>query len=150
MRKQKGYTMKIFKVLPLLTLLLFAVWTTMGDAKTEEQRQDVLYTCDCGEECYCNSASTKPGDCSCGKPMKWGHVVKTDGNEALLCRCNVGCKCSIDPNDSSKCGCGKSAKRVDLKGKGIYFCNCGGSCTCNTVSESPGKCRCGMDLKKVD
>lgn len=142
--------MKLFKVLLLLTLLVFAACATMGDAKTEVPRSDVLYTCDCGEECYCNSISTKPGNCTCGKPMKWGHVVKTEGDEALLCTCAEGCKCAIDPNDPSKCGCGKPIKRVNLKGTVIYFCNCGGSCTCNTVSESPGKCKCGMDLKKVD
>ncbi|OGW28431.1 MAG: hypothetical protein A2X59_00495 [Nitrospirae bacterium GWC2_42_7] len=142
--------MKIFKILLMLTLLVFAACATMGDSKTEKQRSDVLYTCDCGPECKCNSMSTKPGNCTCGKPMKWGHVVKTEGDEALLCTCAEGCKCAIDPNDPSKCGCGKPIKRVNLKGTGIHFCNCGGSCMCNTVSDKPGKCRCGMDLKKVD
>jgi len=82
--------------------------------------------------------------------MKWGHVLKIEGEEALLCTCAEGCKCSLDPKDPTKCGCGQPVKRVSLKGAGIYFCNCGGSCMCNTVSNSPGKCKCGMDLKKVD
>jgi len=142
--------MKKFKVLLLLTLLVFAVCATMGYAVTEEKRSDVLYTCDCGKECKCNSMSVNPGNCTCGKPMKWGHVVKIEGNEALLCTCAEGCKCGLDPKDPAKCGCGQPIKRVDMKGKGIYFCNCGGSCLCNTVSDKPGKCKCGMDLKKVD
>jgi hypothetical protein len=82
--------------------------------------------------------------------MKWGHVLKIEGNEALVCTCEKGCKCSLDPKDPTKCGCGKPAKRINLKGTGIYFCNCGGSCSCNIVSDKPGKCKCKMDLKKVD
>ena len=118
---------------------------------TDSERRDVLYTCNCGPECTCNSVSTQPGDCSCGKPMKWGHVIKTEGNEAILCQCGEGCKCSgLDEKDPTKCKCGTAVKRVNLAGTGIYFCNCGGSCTCNVVSDKPGKCKCGMDLKKVD
>lgn len=114
------------------------------------QRQDILYVCDCGADCHCNSVSTTPGNCACGKPMRAYHIVKIEGDEALLCTCGANCRCAIDPADSSKCGCGKPVKRVSLKGTGIYFCNCGGSCTCNTVSAQPGPCKCGMALKKVD
>lgn len=132
----------------VLSLLLMGVF--MVAAKAAEERHDVLYTCDCGPECKCNSVGIHAGDCKCGKPMKWGHVIKIEGNEAILCTCAEGCKCGIDPKDPTKCGCGKSVKRVSLVGTGIYFCNCGGSCYCNTVSDKPGKCKCGMDLKKVD
>ena len=138
---------RILVVLALSFLMLSAVLVT---AKADEARQDVLYYCNCGKECNCNSVSTTPGDCKCGKPMKWGHVLKIEGNEALVCTCEKGCTCSLDPKDSTKCGCGKDVKRVNLKGTGIYFCNCGGSCTCNTVSDKPGKCKCNMDLKKID
>jgi hypothetical protein len=120
----------------------------MNQAGVAETRHDVLYTCDCGKQCNCNSVSTKPGNCSCGKPMVWGHVVKVEGNEALLCTCAEGCKCQQDANDPSKCSCGKPLKRVSLAGTGVFFCNCGGSCTCNTVSDQAGNCRCGMPLKQ--
>jgi len=129
---------------------VFLLSSIMGSAKADEARQDVLYYCNCGPECNCNSVSTKPGDCKCGKPMQWGHVVKIEGDDALVCTCDTGCKCSIDPKDATKCGCGKAVKRINLKGTGMHFCNCGGSCMCNTVSDKPGKCKCGMDLKKVD
>jgi len=120
-------------------------------AGTETDRQDVLYTCNCGPECKCNSVSTKPGKCACGVPLKWGHVIKTEGNEAILCQCAEGCKCQgLDPKDPSKCSCGTPVKRVNLDGTGMYFCNCGGSCQCNTVSDKPGPCKCGMKLKKVE
>lgn len=115
-----------------------------------EARKDVLYTCNCGDQCKCNSVSTTPGNCKCGKPMKWGHLLKMEGNEALICQCDEGCTCSLDPKDATKCGCGKPVKRVNLAGSGLYFCNCGGSCMCNTVSAEPGQCKCGMALKKVE
>ncbi len=142
--------MKIAAKSVFLVFSLLALSTALIIAKTEEARQDVLYFCNCGPECKCNSVSVNPGNCKCGKPMAWGHVVKVEGTEALVCTCKEGCKCTLDPKDSTKCSCGNPVKRIELKGTGIYFCNCGSSCTCNTVSDKPGKCKCGMDLKKVD
>ena len=137
------------QVLLITTLLAFAGCAAMETADTGDSRQDILYTCNCGPQCKCNTVSIEPGKCACGTPLKWGHVVKTDGNEALLCRCKEGCVCAIDSKNPAKCGCGMAIKRVNLKGTGIYFCNCGGSCSCNVVSDKPGKCKCGMKLKKV-
>jgi len=135
----------------LLTALLFISLSTDGSAAAEEERQDVLYTCNCGPACKCNTVSTKPGACTCGAPLKWGHVIKIEGNEAILCQCAEGCKCSgLNAEDPSKCACGTPVKRMSLEKTGIYFCNCGGSCTCNTVSDKPGTCKCGMELKRVD
>ena len=128
-----------------------AMETETATTPAQPDRQDVLYTCNCGPQCNCNTVSTKPGKCACGAPLKWGHVLKIEGNEAILCQCMEGCKCGgLDPNDPTKCVCGNPVKRVNLAGTGIYFCNCGGSCYCNTVSDKPGKCKCGMNLKKVD
>lgn len=112
------------------------------------ERADVLYACDCGNGCSCNSLSKEPGNCACGKPLRWYHVVKVEQDEALLCGCEKGCNCKLDAQDPAKCACGKPIKRVSLKGSGLYFCNCGGSCTCNTVKTVPGECRCGMQLKQ--
>lgn len=114
----------------------------------EGARKDVLYTCNCGPECKCNTVSTQPGNCACGKPLRWSHIVKVEGTEALLCTCAEGCACKLDPKDPSKCGCGEAIKRIELKGSGLFFCNCGGSCTCNTVSDKAADCRCGMPLKQ--
>jgi hypothetical protein len=137
-----------------LFLILLGVVLTWGcAAKTSHTqtgpRQDVLYACNCGDSCKCMSVNTKAGNCACGKEMKWHHVVKVEGDEALLCSCKEGCACQIDPKDATKCSCGQPLKRVSLKGTGINFCNCGGSCFCNTASDQPGKCRCGMELKTV-
>src|SRR5512139_1036595 len=104
-------TAKIILVMAVSVFLLSAI---IVSAKTEEPRQDVLYSCDCGKDCNCNSVSTKPGNCKCNKPMKWGHVLKIEGDEALVCTCAEGCKCSLDPKDPSKCGCGQSVKRISL------------------------------------
>jgi hypothetical protein len=120
-----------------------------GSVHKAAQSPAVVYWCNCGPECKCNSVSTKPGKCSCGKEMAGGHVVFTEGNTALACTCGPGCSCAIDPNDHSKCGCGKPIKRLDLTGTGLYFCNCGGSCGCNTVSDKPGTCKCGMPLHQA-
>ncbi len=130
-------------------LAVLAGCAGMTTSGTEEARQDVLYSCACGPECTCGSVSTKPGNCTCGKPMKWGHVVWVEGDEAILCQCAEGCSCQgLNPTDPAKCACGKPVKRVSLKGTGIYFCNCGGACGCNTVSDQPGPCKCGMELKQ--
>jgi hypothetical protein len=80
--------------------------------------------------------------------MAWGHIVKVEGKEALVCTCAEGCKCEQDPADPTKCGCGKELKRVNLEGTGMYFCNCGGSCKCNSISNEAGNCKCGMPLKQ--
>lgn len=149
--------MKNFNLLLLCVCLslLFAgnVWSTSDQPATtphsEDERHDVLYTCNCGPECNCNTVSTKPGKCKCGVEMKWGHVLKIEGNEAILCQCGEGCKCGgLDAKDPTKCLCGTSVKRVSLEGTDINFCNCGGSCHCNYVSDKAGKCQCGMELKK--
>jgi hypothetical protein len=80
-----------------------------------EMRKDVLYSCNCGPQCTCQSVSAQPGSCACGQAMRWGHVLKVEGNETLLCTCGQGCRCAIDPNDATKCGCGNPVKRVPLK-----------------------------------
>ena len=108
----------------------------------------VLYVCDCGEQCKCNTVSTKPGKCSCGQDLVPMHVLKIDKDEAVLCTCGKDCACKISETDPTKCGCGKPVKRVSLKG--LYVCNCGAGCSCNTISDKPGKCRCGNDLRRVD
>ena len=113
--------MKTIKILLFVMLSAVMLYAFMGSAKADEPRQDVLYTCDCGADCHCNSVSTKPGNCKCGKPMKWGHVLKIEGDEAILCTCAEGCKCTLDPKDPSKCGCGQPVKRVSLRGPGYIF-----------------------------
>jgi len=146
----QGGKMKLSIVLMTIALSVLMVGAVMVAADADESRQNVLYSCNCGKECNCNSVSIKPEDCKCGKPMKWGHILRIEENEALICTCAEGCKCNLDPKDSTKCGCGNQVKKVNLKGTGIYYCNCGGSCICNTVSDKPGKCKCGMDLKKTN
>jgi hypothetical protein len=136
-------------VLGIFAAVLFAGCASIQAARMQS-RHDVLYMCNCGPKCSCNTVSTHPGNCKCGKPMVAGHVLKIKGHTAYVCMCGKDCNCKLDPKHPNRCGCGKRLKRVNLKGTGIYFCNCGGSCQCNTVSDRPGKCKCGMKLKKVD
>lgn len=114
----------------------------------QTNRTDVLYTCACGAGCDCNTVNTQPGTCRCGKPLEWGHVVRVEGDHAMVCTCAEGCTCKQDASDPTKCGCGKTLKQVNLAGSGLFFCNCGGSCACNTLSPEAGKCKCGMSLKQ--
>ncbi len=125
-----------------------AMAPAMAAAASQGERMDVLYTCACGADCDCNSVSKTPGNCRCGKPMAWGHVVKVEGNEALLCNCAEGCTCKQDAANPTQCACGKQLKRVNLDGTGMFFCNCGGSCACNTIAAEAGQCKCGMPLKQ--
>ncbi len=132
-------------------LLVVPACATTGVSRVQEVRKDVVYSCNCGPQCQCNSVSTEAGKCACGKALKWGHVLKVEGNDALLCQCEEGCRCAgLAPNDPTQCTCGNAVKRVHLDGTGIHFCNCGGSCMCNTVSDRAEQCKCGMELKKVD
>ena len=144
--------MKLSRIVLLgLCLSLICVGYVVATTTDElADRQDVLYACDCGPECKCNTVSTKPGKCACDKELKWGHVLKVEGNEAIICQCQEGCKCKLSADDPTMCGCGNKVKRVNLDKTGINFCNCGGSCMCNTVSDQPGKCRCGMNLKSAE
>jgi len=140
--------MQILKTL-LFCLCMSLLSTGWSVGSSGDERHDVLYSCDCGPECQCNTVSTKPGKCACGVDLKWGHVLKIEGNDAILCQCGEGCKCGgLDAKDPTKCLCGTAVKRVSLEGTGINFCNCGGSCHCNTVSEKAGDCMCGMKLKQ--
>lgn len=144
------------RLLFVLTLLVavtvfagFAFAEGKGAAKKGKRGgKNILYVCNCGPECKCNTVSTKPGNCTCGEKLAPMHILKIEGDEALLCTCGKGCTCKLDPDDPAKCGCGKAVKKVSLKG--LYVCNCGSGCMCNTVSDKPGKCRCGAELRKVE
>jgi len=141
---------KVFITMIAALLILSVAAPMVHGGETGHDRKDLIYSCACGSECDCNTVSTKPGKCSCGKDLEAGHVVKIEGDTALVCTCGADCECSLDAEDPTKCACGKDIKKVNLAGTGMHFCNCGGDCTCNTVSEEPGDCKCGMKLKKAE
>jgi hypothetical protein len=133
--------------------VLIGVLACAGLSFATEEKKDpspgsMLYVCNCGSDCKCNTVSVKPGKCTCGGDLVAMHVLKIEKDEALLCTCGGDCKCKISESDPSKCGCGKPIKRVSLKG--LYVCNCGKGCNCNTISDKPGKCKCGNDLRLVE
>jgi hypothetical protein len=136
--------------LVLAAAALCAVLVSSGNqsfAAEEKSAGSVVYVCNCGGDCKCNTVATKPGKCACGSELVATHVLKIENDVGILCTCGKDCTCTIDPADPSKCGCGKAVKKVSLKG--MYVCSCGGGCACNTVSDGPGKCRCGKELKKL-
>jgi hypothetical protein len=142
---------KILLLAALTAIVAFAV-IVFADQKKDEStsatQKNLLYVCNCGEKCKCNTVSVNPGKCKCGQDLVAMHVLKIEKGEAVLCTCGKDCDCKISESDPTKCGCGKDVKRVSLSG--LYVCNCGAGCDCNTISDKPGKCRCGNDLKRVD
>jgi hypothetical protein len=145
----------MFRKMALVSMILFSVSFLCGFAHAAEKKEkaaiktgNIVYVCDCGEGCQCNTLSKKSGKCTCGKKLVQMHVLKIEGTEAILCKCGKGCTCAINPADPTKCGCGQPVKRVSLKGK--YVCACGDACECNTISDKPGKCTCGKALKKIE
>ena len=93
--------------------------------KAANNKNSVLYVCNCGPDCKCNTVSTKPGKCTCGTNLAPMHVLKIEKGGAILCTCGGECTCKINAADPTKCGCGKPVKMVSLKG--MYVCNCGPS-----------------------
>ncbi|MBF0317413.1 MAG: hypothetical protein HQL04_04495 [Nitrospirae bacterium] len=145
---------KVFGVVVtlLVAVAMFGSLVVAQEKKegTKVNEGSIVYVCDCGKDCHCKGGVlTQPGKCPCGHNESAAmHVLKIEGDEAVLCTCGANCTCKLDPSDPTKCSCGKAVKKVSLKG--LYVCNCGASCTCNTVSDKPGKCRCGADLRKVE
>jgi hypothetical protein len=138
------------KKLTILILAAVFVVITAGlvSVRAEEAAKNpAYYVCNCGADCKCDSISSEPGKCSCGKDMVQMHLLSIEGDKAYLCTCGKDCDCKMDPNDKTKCGCGKPVKTVGLKGK--YVCACGPDCTCGMISDKPGKCGCGKELKQV-
>jgi hypothetical protein len=144
--------MRLVIVVAMFAVMAFAgLAFAAGEKETAKEavgEGTVLYVCNCGEHCKCNTVSTKPGKCACGEDLVPMHVLKIEKDEAVLCTCGKGCQCKINEADPTKCGCGKPVKRVSLKG--LYVCNCGAGCGCNTISDKPGKCKCGNELRKVE
>ncbi|WP_420267169.1 hypothetical protein [Candidatus Magnetominusculus dajiuhuensis] len=140
----------VFLSLLLVLTLSGGIVYAEGKKKTASapKKGSILYVCNCDDNCTCNTVKTKPGKCKCGKKLVPMHVLKIEGDEAILCTCGKGCTCKLDKDDPTKCGCGKPVKRVSIKG--MYVCACGDTCECNTVSKKPGKCPCGTKLKKVE
>lgn len=130
-----------------LIALVVATAALVFAAAEDKGAGSILYVCNCGPDCKCDTVSVKPGKCPCGTELAPTHVIKLENEHAILCTCGKDCTCKIDPKDPSKCGCGKPVKRVSIKG--MYACACGPDCSCNTVSDEPGKCKCGRDLRKI-
>ncbi|KWT78286.1 hypothetical protein [Candidatus Magnetominusculus xianensis] len=145
MKKRVVVYLSLFLVLILSAGLAYAEGKKKGSSKRKPG--DILYVCNCGDTCTCDTVMTKPGKCTCGQDLVQMHVLKIEGDETLLCTCGKGCSCKLDKDDPTKCGCGKVVKKVSIKG--LYACGCSDGCMCNTVSDKPGKCRCGTQLKKV-
>lgn len=140
--------MNLFKVLVIGVALTSLCVGPLAAQPDSNNSQEIVYSCNCGPECQCKSASNQPGHCACGVPMKAGNVIAEEEGEAILCQCAGGCKCGLSQEDPTKCACGKDVKRKSKSDKGAYSCDCGDACQCNYTSDKPGKCSCGKPLKK--
>jgi len=140
--------MKFFKILVIGVALVSLCGGYVFAQSDSGSSPKVVYSCDCGPACKCNSVSEEPGNCACGAPMKAGNVIAEEDGEAVLCQCAKGCGCGINKDDPTKCACGKDVKRSVMPEKASYSCDCGKACKCNVTSDKPGKCSCGKALKK--
>ena len=140
--------MNLFKIVVISVALTSLCVGYVAAQSDSSKSQEVVYSCNCGPDCKCNTTSNQPGKCTCGVPMKAGNVIAEENGEAILCQCGEGCKCGLSKDDQTKCACGKDVKRSGKADNKAYSCDCGAACMCNYTSEKPGKCNCGKALKK--
>ena len=117
-------------VMVVLAVSIVSISTAAEKGKMDLKVGDVVYACNCGEKCPCNTMSINPGKCTCGSDMVKATVTKVEPGKATL------------KADEWK------QERV-FKTVGKYTCSCGPDCKCNTISQNPGKCTCGADMKKI-
>ena len=65
--------------------MVFVVSAFAGsNGKMELKVGDEIYTCNCGENCLCNTMSRNPGKCTCGTDMVKAKVTKVEEGKAYL------------------------------------------------------------------
>jgi len=148
--------MKTIMKLAAASLLLTVFFLIPGIiiAQKNAKNEQFLYTCNCSEQCACNTVRTKPGKCPCGKNLRINAVLEIEEDHAIVCDkkmvcpCGGCCFCDLSKSEQGLCSCGLPLKEISLQG--MYACACENECTCNTVSDQPGSCPCGKKLKKVE
>ena len=119
----------IFPLAVVLCLAMVAL-TFAANPKPVFKVGQVVYACNCGVTCDCNTMAKKPGKCVCGKEMVKAKVVAVKKGKVML------------KADNWK-------KPRPFKTDAKYVCACGPQCDCDTISQKPGKCVCGKEMVPV-
>lgn len=101
--------MKVMRLFLVLCLVGLAGACAGMQTTERSDRQDVLYACNCGPQCECNSMSTEPGNCACGMPVK---RVSLAGTGIYFCNCGGSCFCNTVSEEPDKCNCGMNLKKA--------------------------------------
>lgn len=90
-------------------------WATEGAAMkggdAEIKKGDFVIACNSGKECGKFQTAVKDAkDCKCGAETDKLHVLKVEGEVAVVCPCGGGCACELNANNPYLCGCGSPVK----------------------------------------
>jgi hypothetical protein len=121
----------LFMYFVLISVSLMAVAYGGQKATMDLKLGEVVYACNCGIDCKCNTMANKAGNCTCGKSMVKAKVVRIEKDTAYL------------KADNWK-------EERPFKTTGKYVCACGPTCKCDAISQNPGKCPCGEEMKKAN
>ena len=91
----------------------FSLSTWAADEGIKEN--DFVFVCKAGDGCgKFESAAKDAKDCKCGAGAEKLHVLKVQGDVAVLCQCGGGCSCDVDAKNPYLCGCGSPVKVVRI------------------------------------
>jgi hypothetical protein len=89
----------------------FAAGASTGEIK----KGDFVTVCNSGQGCgKFEVASMDPKGCKCGAQSEKLHVLKVEGEVAVLCQCGGMCACELNAKNPYLCGCGSPVKVVRI------------------------------------
>jgi hypothetical protein len=114
--EQRGKIMRkaIVLLVVLIGLVAFAGLAALA-ADNEIKKGEFVSVCKPGTECgKVETAAKDPKGCKCGAEAEQLHVLKTEGDVAVLCQCGGGCACDLNAKNPYLCGCGRPVKIVRI------------------------------------
>jgi hypothetical protein len=106
---------KVIIVFIMLLGLITYFSLTAGAADNEIKKGDMVSVCKAGKDCGKFETATKDlKNCKCGAETEMFHVLKVEGDVAVLCQCGGGCKCELSPKNPYQCSCGSPVKVVRI------------------------------------
>jgi hypothetical protein len=82
--KIKRFHLFIFLTAVVLAVLIVSIAFAETKGKMELKVGEEIYACNCGPACQCDTLSTAPGKCTCGKEMVKAKVVKVEEGKVVL------------------------------------------------------------------
>lgn len=98
-------------ILGLVALCGLTAWA----ASHEIKQGDFVTVCKAGKDCgKFDTAVMDAKTCKCGAEADKLHVLKVEGEFAVLCQCGGGCACELNAKNPYLCGCGSPVKVVRI------------------------------------